>query len=99
MKEDFFWVYILRCDNGSFYTGYTDNLQRRYQSHVDGTGGCKYTRSFKPIEIAAAWKIPGLKANAMQAERAIKKLSKVQKEKLIERPEQLSTLCDIEKPI
>lgn len=96
MKENFFWVYILRCSNGSFYTGYTDDLHRRYQAHVDGRGGCKYTRSFKPIEIAGSWKIAGTKANAMRVERAIKKLSRAQKEKLIQKPEQLSTICDAE---
>ncbi len=92
----FFWVYMLRCSNGSFYTGYTDNLQKRYQSHIDGTGGCKYTRSFKPLEIAQSWKIAGEKSNAMRVERFIKKLSRAQKEILTKNPETLLSMCAAE---
>ena len=92
MKQ-FFWVYILRCDNGSLYTGYTDDLMRRYQSHVDGTGKCKYTRSFKPVEIAQSWKIEGEKANAMRVERYIKKLTRAQKDVLIKAPSTLLAQC------
>ena len=43
-----FWVYILECANGGSYTGYTNNLQKRYQEHCEGKGA-KYTRSFKPL--------------------------------------------------
>jgi putative endonuclease len=87
---------MLRCSNGSFYTGYTDNLQKRYQSHIDGTGGCKYTRSFKPLEIAQSWKIAGEKSNAMRVERFIKKLSRAQKEILTKNPETLLSMCAAE---
>lgn len=95
----YFWVYILRCENDSFYTGYTDDLQKRYQSHLDGTGKCKYTRSFKPVEIAQSWQIVGEKANAMRVERAIKKLARKQKEVLINDPDQLFTLCNLEESV
>lgn len=99
VTDGYFWVYILRCENNSFYTGYTDDLQKRYQSHLDGTGKCKYTRSFKPLEIAQSWQIIGEKANAMRVERAIKKLTRKQKEELIHHPEQLFTLCNLEKSV
>jgi len=85
-----FWVYILLCDNGSYYTGYTDDLQKRYQSHVEGTGKCKYTRSFKPVRIAQCWRIEGDKAFAMKLERDIKKLSRDKKLDLISQPSLLS---------
>ncbi|WED42945.1 GIY-YIG nuclease family protein [Legionella cardiaca] len=86
MNEQCYWVYILLCQNNSYYTGYTNNLVKRYQSHVSGTGKCKYTRSFKPIAIARCWKISGDKAQAMRLERYIKKLSRQEKEKIIAEP-------------
>lgn len=84
--SDQYFVYILRCSNLSLYTGYTTDLAKRYKSHQEGTGGCKYTKSFKPVSIAQAWKISGTKAFAMEIERKIKKLSRQEKEKLILEP-------------
>lgn len=81
-----YWVYILLCDNNSYYTGYTNNLEKRYQAHVKGTGKCKYTRSFKPIRIAQWWEIKGDKSVAMKLERYIKKLSRKEKEEIIAQP-------------
>lgn len=82
MKRQFtmlLWVlsqnHILRCSNQSYYTGYTDNLEKRFQDHLTGKGG-KYTRSFKPLSIAQSWKIKGDKSIAMRIEYYIKKLSK-----------------------
>lgn len=89
-KQPYLYIYILLCENHSFYTGYTNDLAKRYQSHVKGTGGCKYTISFKPVCIAQFWKIEGDKAFAMQIERAIKKLSRSEKEAIIANPESLS---------
>ena len=86
IESEIFWVYILRCSNNTYYTGYTNNLKKRYKSHIDGTGKCKYTKSFKPIEIAQCWRIYDSKAKAMQIERNIKKLSRIEKEKLIINP-------------
>lgn len=91
MNNKDYWVYILLCDNKSYYTGYTDNLEKRYRSHLNGTGGCKYTRSFKPLSIAQCWLINGDKLLAMQIERDIKKLSRQQKIELISNPTLLST--------
>lgn len=79
-----FTVYILHCDNDSYYTGYTSDLARRYQAHLDGK--CKYTRSFKPLGIAHSWQIEGEKADAMRVERYIKSLSRQQKESLLLSP-------------
>lgn len=90
MDTKHYWVYILRCENNTFYTGYTNDLAKRYKSHVDGTGRCKYTRSFKPLGIAQSWLISDSKALAMQLEREIKKLSRVDKEKIITNPTLLS---------
>jgi putative endonuclease len=84
-----YWVYILNCNNGSYYTGYTDDLVKRYRSHLNATGGCKYTRSYKPVGIAQCWIVSGEKALAMKVEREIKKLSKEKKRQLILNPSQL----------
>ena len=83
-----YWVYMLHCNNGSYYTGYTTDLTRRYQEHLTGTDKCKYTRSFKPIGIAQCWKTED-KILALRAERFIKKLPKNKKQQLVFRPEQL----------
>ncbi len=89
MADQCFWVYILLCSNQTYYTGYTNNLTKRYQSHLSGTGKCKYTRSFKPIAMLQCWEIQGSKALAMQIERQIKKLSRAKKEALIADPHSL----------
>ncbi len=88
----YYFVYILYCNNNSYYTGYTHDLEKRYASHVNGTGKCKYTQSFKPVHIAQSWKITGDKACAMRIERYIKKLSRAEKEILIAEPYKLEDI-------
>lgn len=90
MKIQSYWVYIIFCENNTFYTGYTTDLKKRYQSHFNGTGKCKYTRSFKPLYIAQCWQIQNDKPLAMKIESYIKKLSRVEKEKIINNPLLLS---------
>ncbi len=90
MTTQHYWVYILHCDNNSYYTGYTKDLNKRYQAHLNGTSKCKYTRSFKPVAIAQSWKIAGDKSQAMKIENSVKKLSRAQKEKIIADPTLLS---------
>lgn len=92
MDEINYWIYILRCSNGSYYTGYTTNMTRRYQEHVKGTAKCKYTRSFKPLGIAQCWQVTDCKNLAMKIEKYIKQLSKSQKEQLILYPDKLEQL-------
>jgi len=81
-----YWVYILACDNQSYYTGYTNNLIKRFASHVNNTGRCKYTRSFKPLYIAQCWFILDNKSAALKFEKMIKRLPRLEKEKLIRQP-------------
>ena len=59
------WVYVLRCRDGSLYTGWTNQLEKRVQTHQMGRGG-KYTRSRLPVCLIAAWK----KRSARDARRA-----------------------------
>jgi putative endonuclease len=85
-----FFVYILECENGNFYTGYTDDIARRFNVHKTGAKeGAKFTRSFKPSKVAAAWKIFGGKSAAMKVEFFIKKRSRSVKEKFISDPPSL----------
>lgn len=77
-----YFVYILECKNNRFYTGYTTDLDARYEKHVNGTGRCKFTRSFPPIRIAASWQF-ATKSEALKAEYAIKQLSRDQKQQCI----------------
>ncbi len=85
-----YFVYILECSNGSFYTGYTNNLEKRYQEHCEGKGA-KYTRSFKPLRIAGSWLVSD-KAQAMRVEACIKKLDRHSKNKLVSMPDKISEL-------
>ena len=89
-----YFIYILECRNGNYYTGYTTNLVRRYQEHLAGSYKCKYTRSFPPLRIAASWEIPGNLAFTLKIENSIKKLPKAQKIKLISHPELLKSITD-----
>ena len=92
MKATNYYVYVLQCNNGNYYTGYTTDIDRRYQEHLTGTAKCKYTRSFKPVKIAQCWSTYDNKSEALKIERFIKKLSKQEKQALIVSPEQLTTL-------
>jgi putative endonuclease len=77
------WVYMLRCDDGSLYTGWTNDLDRRLARHAAGKAS-RYTASRLPVELAAAWPMPGRGA-AMREEARIKALSRREKSLLLER--------------
>jgi putative endonuclease len=90
-----YYVYMLECSNGSYYTGYAVDIDKRYQKHVEGTAS-KYTRAFKPIKIAACWSIESASpSEAMKVEAAIKKLTAVKKRALIRQPEWVSNLTSV----
>lgn len=75
-----FWVYMLRCKDGSLYTGYTNNLKKRLEKHNLGLGA-KYTRGRLPAVLV--WAKPcKSKSVALVLEIKIKGLKKAQKEKL-----------------
>jgi putative endonuclease len=94
--EKYYWIYILECDNGSYYTGYTDDLVKRYRLHRSGKGGAKYTRSFKPVRIAQCWKLTAGKGAAMKVESYIKSRERKEKEKIVTNPELLENLFSSE---
>ncbi|MCX7123999.1 MAG: ProQ/FINO family protein [Gammaproteobacteria bacterium] len=85
-----FWVYILECSNGAFYTGYTNDLEKRYRDHCEGNGA-KYTRSFRPVRIAQKWQVSS-QSLAMQIEAKIKKIPLKNKKSLIDNPQLFESL-------
>jgi len=90
MKVDkYFWLYLLECENGSFYTGYTKNLAIRYYQHRGGKHSAKYTRSFKPVRIAQCWRLFDTVGTALKVERYIKSQDRKTKEFWVENPEEL----------
>lgn len=91
-KVKYYWVYILLCKNGNYYTGYTNNLMRRYLQHLTGKGYCKYTRSFPPSKILQSWIIFENQGVAMKVERFIKSKSKKKKTSFIKNPELLRNI-------
>ncbi|WP_251386768.1 GIY-YIG nuclease family protein [Mediterraneibacter agrestimuris] len=77
------YVYIVKCNDGTLYTGWTNNLEKRIKDHNDGKGA-KYTKSRRPVVLEYYEKFE-TKEEAMSREYAIKKLNRKQKEVLIGR--------------
>ena len=75
------YVYMIRCKDGSLYTGWTNNLEKRFRNHCEGKGA-KYTRGIAPLEHLY-YEVFEDKKDAMKREYAIKQLKKSEKEKLI----------------
>lgn len=74
------YVYIVRCSDGSLYTGWTTDIERRISAHNTGKGA-KYTRSRRPVELVHLESFEE-KTAAQKRERMIKKLSAAEKRKL-----------------
>jgi putative endonuclease len=76
------FVYVLECADGSLYTGYTTDPERRLEEHNDGAGA-KYTRGRTPVELVHVERFASRSA-AMSREHAIKRLSRAEKEALVD---------------
>ena len=76
-----YYVYILLTENNTFYCGYTDDINKRFDAHKSGKGA-KYTRANKPIKIIYQ-KAFKTKSEAMKEEYRIKQLTKEEKIALI----------------
>ncbi|MCI5857754.1 MAG: GIY-YIG nuclease family protein [Agathobacter sp.] len=76
------YCYVLRCKDGSLYTGYTTDVERRVWEHNNSDKGAKYTKSRRPCTLVHSEAFDS-KSEAMKREAEIKKLSKAQKENLI----------------
>lgn len=76
------YVYIIKCGNGSLYTGITDNLERRFEEHLAGKGG-KFTHAFKAQKLLFSERADN-KGEALRREARIKSLTRKEKLALIE---------------
>lgn len=77
------FTYMLRCSDGSLYTGWTNNLKKRVTAHQDGKGG-KYTHSHLPVKLVY-YETFETRAEAMRREVEVKRLSKAEKEELVKK--------------
>lgn len=75
------FTYIVRCSDGSLYTGWTTDLDKRIRAHNEKKGA-KYTKTRTPVELVY-FEEKASKVEAMQREAAIKKLPKSKKEELV----------------
>ena len=74
-------LYILRCKDGTLYTGITTDVEKRFEVHQSGKGA-KYTRGRGPLELVYR-ETCGTHSDALKRELEIKKMSREQKQKLI----------------
>jgi putative endonuclease len=77
-----FYVYILKCDDNSYYVGHTDDIEKRIADHELNTYDC-YTSTRLPIEVVYIQTF-GTRGEALESERQLKKWSRRKKEALIE---------------
>ena len=84
-KEETFmnYTYIVRCRDGSLYTGWTNNLEKRIKDHNNGRGA-KYTKSRRPV-LLAYYEEFATKEEAMRREWEIKQMKRQEKQDLVER--------------
>ena len=75
------YIYILRCADGTLYTGWTNDLEKRLAAHQSGKG-CKYTRARLPVELVYSERFDTKQA-AMRREWEIKQLTREEKLALI----------------
>lgn len=76
------YVYILLCNDNTLYTGYTNDIEKRFEAHSKNKGA-KYTRGRGPFKIVYLC-VYESKSEAMQNEYAIKQLSRAEKNKIID---------------
>jgi len=89
-----YYVYMLRCEDNSIYTGIAKDLEHRMNEHFTQDEKCaKYTKSRKAKKLELAWKTEN-KSTASKLEYAIKTLTKIKKEELIKKPKLLKEYFD-----
>ena len=75
------YVYIVKCADGTYYTGYTNNLKRRIKQHNEGEGA-KYTKGRRPVKLVHSEQFE-TQGKAMQREYEIKQFKKARKIEII----------------
>lgn len=81
MSDTTYFTYIVRCADGTLYTGWTVDLEKRLSAHNQGRGA-RYTSGRRPVTLAASWAFAS-KAEAMSFEFRLKSLSRRRKEEMI----------------
>ena len=76
------YTYIVECADGTLYTGWTTNVQKRVKAHNEEKSGAKYTKAKRPVKLVY-YEGYKTKEEAMRREYAIKKLTRKQKLELI----------------
>jgi putative endonuclease len=74
-------LYLIRCSDGSLYTGVTTDVERRFREHCKGTGA-KYLRGRGPLTLEFHCRV-GNRSDALRLEHLVKRLDKMQKEALL----------------
>ena len=92
MDKEKYWVYVLRCSDGTFYTGQTNDVERRLAEHNAGKH-CRYTYQRRPVDLVMERPF-ATRGDAMRAEMFVKKLSRSDKEALIEHDPKLLEKLD-----
>jgi len=80
-KTQGYYAYVLQCADGTLYTGWTVNIEKRLQTHNNGTGA-KYTRTRLPVKLLKYWTFEN-RSEAMAYEFQFKKLTRQEKLKLL----------------
>jgi putative endonuclease len=80
-QESDYYVYIIRCKDGSYYTGHAKDVEKRFDMHKKGRGA-RYTRMHEPERLVYVESFES-RSEAMRQERKIKKLSHDKKQQLI----------------
>jgi len=78
-----YYVYLVECSDGTFYCGYTNDIDSRVKDHNFSKTAARYTKSRRPVKLVYSEQLKS-KSGAMKREASIKKLSRKRKEKLIE---------------
>ncbi len=85
---------MLLCENGSLYTGYTVEPEKRFNEHLNSKAGARFTKSFRPVAIAACWKVEGTRGSAMRLEAFIKRQSTALKRDFARSPLILTVMAE-----
>ena len=94
-QETVWSVYILRCGDGSLYTGVALDVARRLEDHRSGASrGSRYLRGRGPLALALSHPV-GSRSRALRAERAVKALSKRRKEAVVAGSLSLASLLEV----
>ena len=79
-----YFVYMVKCADNTFYTGIATELERRIEEHNSSDKGAKYTRARRPVELVYSEEYPDRSSASKREYEIKKKMSRVEKLKLIE---------------